>query len=124
MLYRNILAAAAMGSAVAFGSMASAESTFGNQMVADMDAKVVTLDVVTADADGYVVIYDYTGGEIGEAFGHAEILMGANSEVVVGIDGNVVGDLLAVLYEGAYDETMMPDPATGTATLEIDVQDS
>lgn len=124
MSYTKTIAALTLGTALAFGSVASAESTFGNQMVADMDANTITLDTVTADEAGYVVIYDYTGAEIGEAFGHADIQMGANADVIVGIDGLVVGNLIAVLYTGTYDETMMPDPATAVTTLEIDVQDS
>ncbi len=121
MSYRTTIAALTLGTAVAFGSAVSAQSYFGNQMVADMDANVITLNVVTAESAGYVAIYDFTGGEVGDKLGEMAVLEGANASVRIGLNGNVTGNLMAVLFAG---EMMADaDPMTGVAMLEIDVQD-
>ncbi len=120
MTYRTTFAALTLGTALAFGTAATAQNYFGNQMVADMNSKTITLNTVRAEADGFVVIYDYTGDEIGDELGSAPVQAGANSAVLVSLSRDPVGNVLAVLFPGEMAEGM--DAMSGVAMLEIDVQ--
>jgi len=122
MTFRKTIAALTIGTAVAFGSAATAQNYFGNQMVADMNAKTINLNTVTAESDGFVVIYDFTGDEIGDALGQAPIQAGANANVLVSLDRDPVGNIMAVLFAGEMMDDMGMDISGGVAMLEIDVQ--
>ena len=104
--------------AAALGTAAIAENAFlyqeGDQMVS---ATEITINGVTAEADGTVVIYDYSTGEYGDMLGMTEVFAGANSDLIVPLQQPAVADVVAVLYAG---EPTTPD--MGVAMLEIDVE--
>ena len=113
----TMLKTAALTAALALGSSAAYANNFGFQTQVD-DSNSITLDLVTADADGFVVIYDYDGGEFGDIVGQAPVQMGANADVIVPLDGDTMAaDLAAVLYAGPITTPMEAD-----AWIELDVE--
>ena len=99
------------------GTASFAASGFGVQDVVPEDDSI-TIDLVVADADGMVVVYNYEGGMIGEMLGSAPVSAGANEDVVVNLGSDPLGPrITALLFEGE----MMDDPMTAVARTNFDV---
>ena len=114
-IFAKTTAAAALMGLV--GTAAMANSGFGQQSVV-MDDDAITIDLVVADADGVVAIYDYSAGGLGDMIGMAEVNAGANADVVVPLDATAQPNLriAALLFEG---EVSTPDMATARMSLDI-----
>ena len=96
---------------------AFANNAFGFQTKVD-DSSNIELDLVTASADGFVVLYDYSGGEFGEVLGTAEVLAGANDDVIIPVLPTANTDqMAAVLYAGPITTPMESD---AWINLEVD----
>lgn len=78
---------------------------------------MIVLEPITATNEGYVVIYDYHGAEIGEMLGLARVREGANREIRVKLGQRVRRDVIAVLYSS--DD--ISNPANAIDTVEIDI---
>ena len=113
----NMIKTAALTAALALGATAATANNFGFQTTVD-DNDAITLNMINADAAGFVVIYDYSGGEFGDIVGQAEVAMGANDDVVVPLQPTASEDLAAVLYAGPITNPMEAD-----AWIELDVSD-
>ena len=114
----TMLKTAALTAALALGSTAASANNFGFQTQVD-EGNAITLDLVTADADGFVVIYDYNGGDFGEIVGQAPVQMGANADLIVPLAADTMSaDLAAVLYAGPITTPMEAD-----AWIALDVDD-
>ncbi len=101
--FKTIVAATAITLGLAMS--ANANSYIGLTMQMDNDQQI-TLSNVTADAAGFVAIYEFRLGEIGELLGSAPINEGANSEVIINLDKRPQGDVMAVLYAGDITDPM------------------
>lgn len=99
------------------GTTAYAANEFAYQ-VTEMDGSTIEIEGVTSDADGFVVIYDYRGGEFGDVLGQETINEGANNDVRVVLGERPLGDVAAVLHLGE-----VTDPTQATAWIEIEVDD-
>ncbi|MCA0044500.1 hypothetical protein [Celeribacter litoreus] len=62
---------------------------------------VATLDLVRAETDATVSIYDFHGGERGELLGTTDVTAGANTNVKVRLKPSNSEDIIAVLSNGA-----------------------
>ena len=60
-----------------------------------------SLDLVRADSDATVYIYDFHGGQRGELLGSAPVKAGANSDVFINLKRPANGDAIAVLSNGS-----------------------
>ena len=114
---KTLMKSAALVSAIALTSTAAVANSFALQDNV-MDDMTVTIDLVTSDTDGYVVIYDYTGGEFGDALGMHEVNAGANDDVIITLDNNIAQEFAAVLYNG---EVTMPSKSA--AWIELDIKE-
>lgn len=114
---KNIMKTAAFAASVGMAATAlTAETYFGLQNVV-MDDNSITIDLIVAEMDGNVAIYDFSGGGIGELLGSSSINMGANDDVVVNLGENIEGPrVLAVVYEG---DITTPDMGAATMTLDV-----
>lgn len=59
-----------------------------------------TLDLVRADTDATVYIYDFHGGERGALLGSADVKAGANTDVTIKFKAAAIDDTIAVLSDG------------------------
>jgi uncharacterized membrane protein len=88
--------------AIAFGlafsaSAVSAEFAGRTGLKLDQDQNViVTFQVVNADTDGTVFIYDYKKGESGPILGSAYVHAGSNSDLEINIGNMHFGSVYAV----------------------------
>lgn len=99
------------------GTAALAQNAFLYQEGAQMQpATAITINGVTAEADGVVAIYDYTAGEYGDLLGMQAVFAGANADVTVPLQVPALQDVAAVLYQGG-----VKTPESGLAMLEIDI---
>ena len=115
----NLMKTVALTSALALaGTSAYAVNEFALQDNV-MEEGTITIENVTADGAGTVVIYDYNAGEFGEVLGMAEVAEGANRELQIILDQPPVNDVAAVLYVGE-----VTDPSQAAAWIELDVNDS
>ena len=114
----TLIKTTALTAALALGSTAAlATNSFGFQTSVD-DSNSIELNLVNSAADGFVVIYDYDGGEFGEIVGQAEVTAGANADLLIPLDGTTqADDLAAVLYAGPITNPMEAD-----AWIELDVE--
>lgn len=97
---------------------AMADSYFGLTNAIEPGTGTVVLDTVTADADGFVVLYSDAG--MGDMLGWAEVNAGANSDLRIQLDESLASteqEIVAVLYAGE-----MGGYATRAAMTEIDVE--
>ena len=112
----NLFKTVALTSAIAL----SATSAFAvNEFALQdnvMEEGTITIDSVTADGAGTVVIYDYNAGEFGEMLGMVEVFEGANRDLQITLDQPPVNDVAAVLYVGE-----VTDPTQAAAWVELDV---
>lgn len=111
---KNIIAASVL--MMAMSTSAHAQDMFAYMNDQDASSTIV-LEPFGASADGYVVIYDYHGAEIGEMLGAARVREGANSEIRVKLGQRVTRDVIAVLFAG--DD--ISNPANGIDRVEIDI---
>lgn len=119
----TLMKVTATAAALAFGASAAyANSGFGVQEVI-MDDNAVTIDLVVADTDGVVALFDYSGGELGEMIGMTTVNAGANDDVIINLDPayplQAQERIAALLFEGED----MSDPLTATARINLDVAD-
>lgn len=114
---KTLIKSAALASSIALTTTAAMANSFALQDNV-MDDMTVTIDLVTSNTDGYVVIYDYTGGTFGEALGMEEVNAGANDDVLITLDNNIAQEFAAVLYNG---EVTMP--ADSAAWIELGIND-
>lgn len=119
MFNKTNIAAAAVATLVATAGVATAENYFGLTMDRDEGASTITLPLVRAEADGFVAIYDYNTGEVGELLGQEMINAGANADVKVNLGEGLYNDIIAVIYAGD-----VTTPADSVAWTEIEVNDS
>ena len=82
--------------AVLTAGAASADSYFGFGETLE-DASTVELNLVTAERDGVVEIYDFARGETGALLGSSMVSAGANSDVRIEIGSRNLTDVIAVL---------------------------
>lgn len=112
----NLFKTVALTSAIAL----SATSAFAvNEFALQdnvMEEGTITIENVTADGAGTVVIYDYNAGEFGAPLGMVEVAEGANRELQINLDQPPVNDVAAVLYIGE-----VTDPTQAAAWIELDV---
>jgi hypothetical protein len=87
-----LTAALVMGSA----TLASAESTFYLERIQDAD-DIVRFSNVLAEEDGVVEVYSFRQGRIGDLLGRESVSQGVNSDVMISVRTQPVGDLMAVL---------------------------
>jgi hypothetical protein len=79
-----------------------------------MPAGAIDIKGITADVAGTVAIYAYSGGTYGELLGSVPVNAGANEDVVVDLNIEATGNVMAVLFAG---DVTTPD--LGVAMLEI-----
>lgn len=114
----TMMKTAALTAALTLGATAVAANNFGFQTTVD-DSNSIELNLVNADADGFVVVYDYNGGTFGEIIGQAPVTAGANADLLIQLDGAATAeDLAVVLYAGPITTPMEAD-----AWIELDVSD-
>jgi hypothetical protein len=114
---KKLLTAAALTFTLAGAAQAQDIFAFmGNQ---DDGSTVITIDPLTATSDGFVAIYDYRLGEVGDLLGVASIREGANRETRVQIGRGVRADVIALLFAG--DD--FTDPAKALDSVKIDIVD-
>lgn len=114
----TLMKAAALAATTAVvGGAAYAQAAFGVQETV-MDDRQLTLNLVVADEAGFVAIFDYTDGELGEQIGSAPINAGANQGVQVILDRDPSGPRVAA-FVFAGDQT---DPMMADARMTIDVE--
>lgn len=93
--------------AAAFVAVAGSAAVAGpNQIIVHSAQNLgtsATLDLVRADSDATVYIYDFHGGERGALLGSAPVNAGANADVHVSFKRAATGDAVAVLSNGASD---------------------
>ena len=77
-------------------SAASADSYFGFGQTLDAGS-AVEINLVTAESNGVLEIYNYAGGQTGELLGSTPVNAGANADVRVGIAPRYLTDVIAVL---------------------------
>lgn len=115
MTFNSKLAAAAAALTIAGASVANADY-FYQQGVVDDDSRI-TIEGVTTSMDGVIALYDLVGDEY-ELISTADVVAGANSDVMLDAPENTNGDLMAVLYHGE-----VTVPADAVTTIMIDVDD-
>ncbi|MEY1555839.1 hypothetical protein AB3Y40_09415 [Yoonia sp. R2331] len=114
----TLMKTTALAATLALGTTAAYANNFGFQTLVE-DNNTIELNLVTSDADGFVVIYDYAGGEFGEVLGTVEVSEGANDDLVVPLDPAAnTTDIAAVLYAGPITTPMEAD-----AWITLDVSD-
>lgn len=114
----NLIKAAAVTSALALaGTSAYANNAFSFQETV-MDDSTITINNVTAEGPGIVVIYDYHTGEFGEVLGMTDVSKGANTDLRINLGTPPVNDIAAVLYVGD-----VSTPAYADAWIELDVSE-
>ncbi|SLN13929.1 hypothetical protein [Roseisalinus antarcticus] len=117
MFNTKIIAAAATATAL-LGTAAAAESyfTYLDNTPQERDT-TLELGSVVSDADGVIVVYEYSDGEYGDTLGSTQVSAGANDNVDVQLDENPYYQVAAVLYLG---EPTMPEDGAAMVTVEID----
>lgn len=113
----NLMKSVAAAALIAASTTVATAAGFGIQTTVEDDSSI-TLDRVRADADGVVVIYDYSGGDFGAVLGSADLNSGANVDVRVQLDPNIAQTLAAVIYEGP-----MTEPSMAVDWIELDISD-
>ena len=112
--------AAAAALIAAAGTAASAQDYFFLQDRVDEES-VVTIEGVTSSMDGMLVAFDYTGGEVGEMLGSAEIAMGANSDVTIDLGvPTATGNAQSVIVYLIHGDSMDPAMAVASTVYEVD----
>ena len=114
----NFMKTTALAALLAASTTAATAAGFGIQTTVDNDSSI-TLDRVRADADGVVVIYDYSMGEFGEILGSSDLSSGSNIDVMITLDVNTATTLAAVIYEGP-----MSEPSMAVDWIELDISDN
>ena len=111
--------ATAIAATLALGATASvAAPNFGFQTKVD-DDNAINLNLINTDAEGFVVVYDYTGGEFGDVLGTTPLAAGSNPDVRVILDAaNTASLIAAVVYTGPITNPMEAD-----AWIELEVDD-
>ena len=70
----------------------------GDAVTVAVPDDTLTIDSVTADADGYIVIHKVTDGKPGKVIGHADVKKGENKDIEVKLDEAVpAGEKLALM---------------------------
>ncbi|SFB18077.1 hypothetical protein SAMN05421688_3462 [Poseidonocella pacifica] len=97
----KFLTAAAFALTAGTATIASAASNYVTTVdEPQFESTYVNLDVVRADSDAIVTIYDYRLGEQGAVLGTAPVQAGANGNVKVNLNDKIKGDVLAVISSG------------------------
>ncbi len=100
----------------AAASTAAAQDMFASMESSSADATTIVIEPISVTADGFIVVYNYHGGQVGEILGMARVRAGANSETRVHLGHPVRQDALAVLFAG--DD--ISDPSRGLDRIEIE----
>jgi len=100
----------------------TAAPAFAQDMFAVMDDSVgnassILIEPLTATGDGFIAVYDYHLGEVGDLLGAASVSEGANTHTRIQLGRVLNRDLIALLYIG---EIGNPDDAVDS--IEIDVE--
>lgn len=111
----TILKNAALAAALVLGATSVTADNFGFQTQVDDDGAIM-INLIRATEPG-VVVYDFTGGEIGDQLGMADVNAGANADVRVNLDNSTAKQVVAIVYAG---EATTPD--MGVAMMEFDVE--
>ncbi len=90
--------ALALVAALAGTTASAGNAGFGLQRSATA-ADTLTVDLVRADTAGTVSILDYRAGVIGPVLGTSTVQAGANNDVLVKLDREPIGDVMAVIYD-------------------------
>ncbi len=115
---KTFLTAAAL--ALTLAGTAQAQNMFATMEGTQSDnASVITIDPLTATADGFVAIYDYHAATVGKLLGVASVREGANFETRVTLGFPVQNDVIAFLFVG--DD--FTDPSTAVDSVEIEIED-
>ncbi|MEO0484598.1 MAG: hypothetical protein AAF092_01660 [Pseudomonadota bacterium] len=89
--------------AIALTAGAASANSFGFQGAADENSPQVTLNLVRADAAGTVVLESLTG----DVLAMAEVDAGANTDVILNLEGSVTSDVVAkLIIDGAVEDTL------------------
>ena len=116
-MMNTFMKSAALTAAIALtGSAAFAANEFALQDNV-MDSTTVEISNVTTDGAGTVVLYDYHGGVFGEVLGMAEVVEGANANLLITMDKPATSDIAAVLYVG---EVTTPQESAAWIELKAD----
>lgn len=115
----TFMKATAVAATLAIGATASfAAPNFGFQTRVS-DDNSIDLRLINTDAEGFVVVYDYSGGEFGEVMGMQPLAAGANPDVTVTLDPAIQTALMAaVVYTGPVTNPMEAD-----AWIELEVDE-
>lgn len=113
---KNILSASII--AIALAGTAQAQNMFA-YMAESQDDRIstVVIEPLTATGDGYVAIYDYHRGEVGELLGVASVHEGANLETRVQVGRPLINDVIAFLFVG----NDFSDPSMAVDSVEIEI---
>ena len=113
----NLMKTAAAAVAIALAAPAAYAGGTFNYQTAVNDDSIITIDSLRVDSDGYVAIYAYSNGEVGELLGSAPVMAGANVDVKVSLDETLTENTVAAyLFEG---EVTTPDQAVDMINIDV-----
>jgi len=104
--------------AMSTAGAAQAQDMFAFMTQSQDVTNTIVINPLNASADGFVAIYDYHTGQVGELLGVAKIREGANSETRVQLGGTVRNDVIAYLFAGSD----FTDPAKAVDSVQIEIE--
>lgn len=113
---KTLLSAVVMSLTLA--GTAQAQNMFAHMGNQDSGTSVVTIEPLTATEDGFIAIYDYHTGVVGDLLGVASVVKGANNETRVQVGRGVRDDVIAFLFAG----NDFTDPSKALDSVEIDIE--
>lgn len=105
--------------ALALGTSAQAQDMFAYMGAPQSEfSSVIVIEPLTASANGFIAIYDFHAGQVGDLLGVASVNEGANRETRVTLGRPVTRDVIAYLFEGSS----FDDPSQAIDSIEIDIE--
>ena len=114
---RSLLAATAM--MLSLTGAAQAQDMFAFMGDQEAGSSVIIIEPLNASEDGFVALYDYHTGVVGELLGVASVVQGANNQTRIQVGRGVQRDVIAFLFAG----NDFTDPSKAVDSVEIDIEE-